>query len=107
MYPKLFCRGYKSKGKTQNATQTFITQRLRTDLGRSVGITMEEGEEGEGGERETCAGGYFKKEKFAGATYRKWYLISTALAFGITNEIFLLSVSIFRFTPFARFLFYF
>ena len=24
---------------------------------------MEEGEEGEGGERETCAGGYFKKEK--------------------------------------------
>ena len=30
----------KSNLVTQNATKTLITQRLRTDLGRSVGVTI-------------------------------------------------------------------
>ena len=37
--PPIPTENSKTKGQHTNATKTSITQRLRTDLGRSVGVT--------------------------------------------------------------------
>ena len=37
--PPILTENSKTKGQHTNATKTLITQRLRTDLGRSVGVT--------------------------------------------------------------------